>query len=145
MLGCSSVKKQNTLIKDLKHVVIYKTKKDYNSNVPITYSKKINAITSYPAPSDVKPLINQRIISLKLGYKLDVIGVNTNTVYTNYTLKEYSELDRAPNLETLTKSIIDYEPYTELYDLGQLDDSNNTIGKINKLIKSGEIKPYKKK
>ncbi|UXX78998.1 hypothetical protein N7E81_16715 [Reichenbachiella carrageenanivorans] len=146
LFGCSSTKTAVSTfnVMDLKNVIVYKCKKDYSNNVPIMYSEKIGSITSYPAPSDVQRFLDLKPFELSNGYFLDQIGVNPSTVYLEYTLKEYSELDEAPTLETMKSKIIDFSPFDELYNLGQPNEQNNTIEKINELIKSGEIKTYRK-
>ena len=129
---------------DLKNVIVYKTENDYSNNVPIIYSERIESITSYPAPSDVKRFIELQPVELSNGLLLDQIGVNPNTVYLEYNLKEYSELDETPTLEIMKSKIIEYSPFSKFYNLGQPNEQNNSIEKINELIKSGEIEKYRK-
>ena len=146
LFGCSSAKKTVSTfnVMGLKNVIVYKTKKDYSKNVPIMYSQEIGSITSYPAPTDVQRFMELKPVELSNGYLLDQIGVNPNTVYLEYTLEEYSKLGEAPALETMISKIIDFSPFEELYNLGQPNEQNNTMEKINELIQSGAIETYRK-
>lgn len=146
LFGCSSTKTAVSTfnVMDLKHVIVYKSKKDYSNNVPIMYSEKIGSIIAYPAPTDAKRFIELKPVELTSGFLLDQIGVTPNTVYLEYTLEEYAVLDEVPTLETMKSKIIDFSPFEELYNLGQPNEQNNTIEKINELIKSGAIETFRK-
>ena len=148
LLGCRATRKTKSSsfnVMDLKNVVVYKSKSDYSNNVPIMYSKELGSIISYPAPTDVERFKELKPIELSEGYLLDQIGVNLRTVYLEYSLDEYSEFREAPSLETMTKKILEYSPFVELYDIGQPNEKNNSIDKLNKLIKSGEMEAYRQK
>jgi hypothetical protein len=147
LFGCSSTKKTISTfnVMDLKNVIIYKTEKDFSNKVPIMYSEKIGSITSYPAPTDVERFKELKPVELSNGYWLDQMGVNLSTVYIDYTLDEYSKLEETPALDTMKEKILGYSPFTELFNLGQPNEKNNTIEKLNELIKSGKIEEYRKK
>jgi hypothetical protein len=117
-------------------LIIYKTKANYSDKVPITLNESKNIIVSYPSPKDV---FCNGILALpqkiKKGYFLDNIGIGKNTVFTSYTFEEYSKLESAPTLEQLMKSIIDMDPFVEIYDCGVRRDSV-TFKDLTKLVSS---------
>lgn len=117
-------------------LIIYKTRSDYFDKVPIIMNERKDIIVSYPSPKDI--FINGVLafpVKLKHGYLVDNRGVNKNTVFTSFTYEEYSKLGTAPGLDVLMKSIIDKDPFIEIYDCGTRSDCKN-IKELNKLINS---------
>jgi hypothetical protein len=117
-------------------LVIYKTKGDYVNNVPVIMNDNKDMIVAYPSPKDV--YFNGVLAlpdKLKHGYYVDNIGITKNSVFTSFTFDEYSKLETAPKLDDLMKSIIDNDPFLEIYDCGvkaNLQKRND----LNKLIDS---------
>jgi hypothetical protein len=132
---CNSNKPITECSKALAPLIIYKTKADYSSNIPITLNDTKDKIVSYPSILDVyingKPALPDK---LNNGFLLDNIGISPNTVYTSYTYQEYSQLNEVPSIEQLMKSIIDYDPILEMYNCGKRVDYKTSKG-INILIK----------
>ncbi|HIS09750.1 MAG TPA: hypothetical protein IAA77_00740 [Candidatus Avibacteroides excrementipullorum] len=120
------------------HVIVYKTSKDYSRNVPVVLDDSRSVIVSYPAPTDVTPSVFLPV-SLDKGYWLDRKGISENTAFLSYTYEEYARMESAPDMDTLLKNIIDYDPMVEIWDCG----SRNAFGKgdmtdrLNELINSG--------
>jgi hypothetical protein len=117
-------------------LIIYKTKADYSNNVPITMNDSKELIVSYPSPKDV--FFNSKLAlpeKLNKGYLFDNVGVSKNSVFTSYTFKEYAKLEMAPSIEELLKSIIDKDPFVEVYDCGTRG-KYSTVDDLKKLIKS---------
>ena len=128
-----------------KPATIYKTKKNYNKNVPVTLSADKTKIVSYPSPVDV--FYNGQLAyptHLAKGYLLDNRGVSLNTAFTKYTYKEYSKLKEAPDLKTLYNSIIDKDPITEMYDCGNSYRFKNEVVELNEIIKKDSLSSFKK-
>lgn len=115
-------------------LIIYKTKKDYSRYVPVILNTKKDKIISFPSPRDLyydgKLALPDR---LKKGYYLDNRGISANSAFTSYTYEEYSRLERAPDIENLMKSIIDFDPFLEIYVCGNRSDAKMNSD-INKLI-----------
>ena len=103
----------------LPSVIIYKTKADYSKNVPITLNDEKTTITSYPGQTDIK---NQEPRPLKYDFLLDKRGVKPNTAFLKYTYDEYMALKEIPSMAELFKSIIDADPFTEMYNCGKVSD-----------------------
>jgi hypothetical protein len=115
-------------------VIVYKTKADYISNVPVLMDSKKEIIISYPDPVDVfyngELAIPTRLID---GYLLDNRGIGVNSVFTSFTYEEYSKLKQVPGIETLKRSIMDKDPILEMYNCGS---RSNFKKKLDQLIKS---------
>lgn len=120
-------------------VIVYKTRADYNDNVPVKLDPLRTRIVSYPDPSDVRrgngtfstpTLLND-------GYLLDNRGVGQFTAFLDYTYAEYSQLDSVPSLEVLMSRIIDKQPFVELWDCGSRTKYNDLINDLNALIQEG--------
>lgn len=97
-----------------KKIVIYKTKNDYSSFVPIHLSKDKMNIIGYPAKEDLKQFGNSNSIATENGYYIDLVGVNLNTVFTSYTLESYQKIN-IPTLEDFKNQIIIMNPFEEMY------------------------------
>ena len=123
------------------HFIVYKTKKNYDKNVPVTLSDDKSKIVSYPDPSDVK---NDNGFTtptkLKHGYLLDNRGVGVNTAFLRMTYKEYAKLQKLPTLDAMYKMIIDKDPIAELYDCGSRYEMTDPVREINEVIKKDELK-----
>ncbi|MDB5285005.1 MAG: hypothetical protein JWO06_4080 [Bacteroidota bacterium] len=125
--------------------IIYKTKGDYSKNVPVTLSADKSKIISYPAPKDV--FYNGRLAyptPLSKGFLLDNRGVSVNTAFLKMTYEEYSKLQDVPKLDVMYGQIIDKDPITEIYNLGNKGSFKDPINDINKVIDQNQLKTYKK-
>jgi len=108
----SGVGKENTLPR----AVVYRTRGDYANLVPVGMSADRTKITSFPAPTDIRPATCKPIV-LEGGYLLDRRGVGKNTVFLDYTYEEYAGLPQAPSPDTLKAHVTDFNPITGLYVL----------------------------
>lgn len=119
--------------------LVYKTKRDYGSFVPVLLSDDKRKIISYPDPKDFKdpyPMPTK----LKDGYLLDNRGIGLNTAYLNLTYVQYAALPKAPTQEEMMKMIMDKDPFTELYNCGNRNAYKNLVDDLNTLIRSGQFK-----
>ena len=124
-------------VKALAPVIVYKTKADYSRLVPVTLNATGDKIVSYPAPSDVyTDGILAIPVKLHKGYLLDKRGIHPNTAFTSYTYEAYSQLESAPSMEDLISSIVDPDPFEELYDCGNRGQFNNIEKDLNRLIRN---------
>lgn len=119
----------------LVHVIIYKTSKDYRTNVPVVLSEDKGQIISYPHPTDLFFGVNLALpTQLHNGYLLDNRGINKNVAFLKYSYNEYSILKDVPTLQELQQNIIDKDPLTELWDCGNRTNFTNLQEQINKWI-----------
>lgn len=125
--------------------LVYKTRKDYYNNVPVTLSEDKSKIVNYPATSDVyyKGKLAYPT-KLEKGYLLDNRGINTNTAFLSLTYEEYIKLKEVPALSDLYALIIDKDPIKELYNCGNRYKFKDEINELNEIIKSNKLKEFKK-
>lgn len=83
--------------------VAFKMSGAYENNVPLNLNAD-GTLASYPAPTDITT--GSAPIRLADGWWLDRRGVSANTVFSRYTLGEYSSLPEAPSPAQLLESII---------------------------------------
>ncbi len=122
----------------LPHVIIYKTRADYNNKVPVSLTTDRTSIANYPAPADLKTGSAFALpVLLHKGYLLDKRGVDANSVFTGYTYKEYAALNEVPSPEELMKSVKDKDPLVALYDCGT---DRKTVAELNKIIDRNQLR-----
>lgn len=127
--------KETAGVNALPRAMVYKTKKDYSKNVPVTLNEDKTAILSYPAPTDI--FYNNAFAyptPLDNGYLLDNRGIGPNVAFLDYTYQEYSKLKQVPEMKILYKKIIDNNPLLELWDCGTRKQSKSEIEIYNALI-----------
>lgn len=119
-------------------VIVYKTRKDYIQQVPVSMNKERTRIVSYPAPTDLirgdeltlpTPLAN--------GFLLDNRGITPTVAFLTYTYEEYSNLAVAPSIQELMEHIIDKYPLTQMYECGRRAEYKNIVRQLNQIIKDG--------
>jgi hypothetical protein len=150
IVGCKTSKKteKSTINNNFSGppTIIYKMKKDYTQNVPVTLSDDRLTIVNYPAIEDI--IINGKYplpTLLKNGYYLDNRGIGPNVAFTKYTYEEYSKLNTTPTVKELFASIIDKDPIAEMYDCGNRLRFTDIEAELNHIIESGDlIKKFKK-
>lgn len=111
----------------IRPVIIYKTTKDFSNLVPVLMDENKAKIVSYPAISDISE--SSKPIKLENGYWLDNIGICNNTVYTSYTVTEYSSLKYQPSVGQLQNKIIERNPFVEIYRCNMKDLSIDALNK----------------
>jgi hypothetical protein len=121
------------------HIMVYKTRKNYNNLVPITISEDKKLLFYYPAPTDIK-IGNAYAVPTPLhkGYLLDRRGISLLSVFTKYTYKEYGRMKAVPTPDMLMDHIKDLNPMVELYDCGT-GNATNSVAMLNKLIDSNQL------
>lgn len=120
--------------------VIYKTKKDYSSNVAVSLSDDKSKIISFPDPSDV--FYNGKLAyptQLNNGYLLDNMGINTNVAFLSITLEQYQGYKEIPSIEQLYQLIIDKDPLLEFYNCGNRHSLQNEVKDLNNLINNSHL------
>jgi len=122
------------------HVLIYKTKANYNKLVPVLLSEDKSEIISYPHPQDLIIGDDYSLpIILEKDYLWDQRGINANIAFLNLTYQEYANLKTIPSLNKLNELIIDNDPLIELCDCG-IKTEALTKDLVNKLIKEDKLK-----
>jgi hypothetical protein len=127
------------------HVMIYKTKGNYETKVPVTLSENKKLITSYPDPTDL--LINGQYClptKLKQGYYLDNKGIGLNTAFINMDYSSYSKLVQPPKIEELMRLIVDSDPLLELYDCGLRSSYKDIEQELNNKININQLTEFKR-
>ena len=136
MFSCKASKFSQEPAEALAPVLVYKTKADYSRLVPVTLNETGDKLVSFPAPTD---LYTNGILAMPLqldkGYLLDMRGVHANTAFTSYTYEAYSKLESPPSVQDLISSIIDPDPFEELFDCGNRSQYKNLERDLNKLIR----------
>jgi hypothetical protein len=123
------------------HVLVYKTKADYNNLVPIILSEDKTSIVSYPDPGDIKvSSVYTLPTPLHQGYVIDNRGIDKNAVFINKTYKDYSKFTELPSLKELFNLIIDKEPIIELCDCGLKSAFTNEVEQLNELIDNNQLR-----
>ena len=126
-------------------VIIYKTKSDYDSLVPVGLNEDKSQIISYPAPSDIRSIYGfPTPIRLRDNYLLDQRGINANSAFLDISYSEYSKYEKSPDTDTLMKHIIDNNPFTEIWNCGSKYSYSDEVKEINNIIKSKKINIFKK-
>lgn len=122
------------------HILVYKTKSDYNNLVPVLLSEDKKTLISYPAPSDLKKGDRyQTPTLLHKNFLLDNRGISENVAFLNLTFEQYSTQKESYTLDELYSLIQDKDPLVELYDCGIRDQSKDLQGLLNNLIDEGSL------
>ena len=146
LFSCSSTKNNNMNGKtgvSSPPAIVYKTRKDYYKNVPVTLSGDKQKIVSYPAPTDIRRG-NDFTYPTKLnsGYLLDNRGIGTNTAFLRFTYEDYYNMDNIPSDDRLMEYIIDEDPFLEMYQLGNRGDYKDIEQEINQIIDDNKLKKF---
>lgn len=83
--------------------VLYKMTDGCADLVPVTLSDDGTRVIRYPATSDIRP--DSKPVHIGDGWYLDRMGVTDNTVFTTYTLDQYSSLPATPTADELMRAI----------------------------------------
>jgi hypothetical protein len=123
--------------------LVYRTRADYDTLVPILLSEDKSEIISYPHPGDLrrikegKPAISPAYpypTLLEGGYRLDNRGVGLQVAFLKLSYRAYAALDQAPSMGELQDLILDRDPLTELCDCGNRHAFTDATQQLNKLI-----------
>jgi len=113
-------------------LIIYKTNADYFYNVPVYLSEDKTRVTGYPGITVGTPYPTKLI----RGYLLDNRGIGENSAFMDVTYEEYNNLENTPFSEELFDIILDDNPFSEMYDCGNIGKNVlelNTIISFNSL------------
>lgn len=125
--------------------IVYKTKRDYYTKVPVVLSEDKRKIISYPHPKDIYYKEKLAVpIKLSNGYLLDNRGIRENTAFLNINYEEYAKLTSAPKLAEMEKMIIDKDPISEICNCGNRDQFENEVDELNNLINTNQLNKCKR-
>ena len=148
MAGCSSGKQvaqagdtasnSKTVVSATPKVIVYKTRKDYTRNVPVTLSADRKQIVSYPSIQDVK-IGNRYTYPTRLanGWLLDNRGISRYVAFLTYTYEEYAALPATPAPSELMEQILDSDPLTDMRFMGNRYQYTDLVDELNEQIKNG--------
>lgn len=143
MMFCKTKQSTTGVTQTTEKALVYKTRADYSSYVPVTLSTDKKSIVAYPSPADVfyegklaKPT------RLANDYWLDNRGIGVNTAFLKITYEDYSKLKEAPLLSEMMQMIIDADPILELYMLGDKAKFKSNPEELNRIIKKGGLKKF---
>ena len=123
--------------------VVYKTKADYSSYVPVTLSADKTTIVAYPAIKDIYYKGKLALPSaLQNGYLLDNRGVGANSAFLKLTYADYAKLKDIPKLTDLYNMVLEKDPFVEIYNLGDRTRFKDEVADINKIIAKGGLKKF---
>ena len=121
--------------------MVYKTRSNYDSLVPVLLSEDKTEIVSYPHPGD---LFTDGELALPTplngGYLLDNRGISEHAAFLGLTYEEYAALDSVPPLSELYGLIIDKEPFTELCYCGSRYAFTDIREQLNRLIDADALR-----
>ena len=148
--GCAIGNKGRQISDNLNEVTgpkiyIYKTRGDYNNQVPVDLSADQKTIVFYPDIKDV--FYNGKLATptmLEDGFLLDNRGISSNVAFLKLTYRQYAALPSTPSSESLFNLILDSEPLTFLYDCGRMSDYQNLTNDLNNLIKAKDFSKFRK-
>lgn len=121
--------------------LVYKTKANYDSLVPVILSEDKTKIVSYPSPSDVvKGNTFAYPVLLHNNYLLDMKGISPTIAFLKIKYSDYAKLKESPSVDYLYRMILDKDPLTELCNCGNLSAINNPEKQLNSLIDSSKLK-----
>jgi signal recognition particle receptor subunit beta len=125
--------------------VIYKTRADYDSLVPVIMNAEKTEIVSFPGTRDLryKGEISFPTV-LEDGFLLDNRGINENVVFLDMTYMEYMALDKTPAKAELMERILDRDPITVMYNCGKRALYENETEELNALILQGDFSGFEK-
>ena len=119
--------------------IIYKTKADYSTLVPVILSDDKMKISSYPDVTDIqKQGKNVYPVELANGFLLDNRGIGPNVAFLDITYDDYLKYTATPPAEELFKQILDADPMLEMYQCGNRYEYEEMVVELNQLIE-GEL------
>lgn len=129
---------------EVQPTIVYKTKANYDTLVPVILSEDRSEIIAYPHPRDLllppsgdKPSLKKQYtlpVRMEGGYLLDNRGVGIYTAFLDMSYQEYSALAQPPSLAELKERILDSDPMTEVCDCGDRMAFKDVERQINKII-----------
>lgn len=122
----------------LRPIVVYATRADYNTMVPITLDTTKKYVISYPHCNDLRLGNGYTLpIALENGLLLDRRGISMGTAFLSLTYEHYCSFDQPLSPEELQKYVLDNDPLTFLAicDRNRLRDES--LEAINDYIREG--------
>ena len=124
----------------LPHLMVYKTRGNYNNLVAISLTADKQELAYYPSPGDVKTrLLYGRLLPVTLhkGYLLDKNGIDCQTAFLRISYQAYSALGDKLTAKNVKDMILTTDPLVTLYDCGPQTRFKNPRQALNSLIDKG--------
>lgn len=125
--------------------IIYKTRADYTSYVPVSLSGDKTRITSYPDASDIRKqgtaVYPQPLCG---GFFLDNRGIGPDVAFLSITYDVYQAQTKTPSADDLFQQLLDKDPLLEMYQCGNRYQYNDIVRELNQIIDSGKLSDCKK-
>lgn len=121
-------------------VVIYRTKQDHASHVPVTLSEDRTSIVAYPHPKDLRTAGELATpTDLGDGYLLDNRGIGLQVAFLSMDYAPYAALEQAPSLQELDAMIVERDPLESMYTCGPRSNYGDVAVEMSALVKSGSL------
>ena len=125
--------------------IIYKTKANYDTLVPILLSSEGDRIVSYP---DIRDLTYKGELAyptkLSNGFLLDNRGITEKVVFLNISYRQYKKLEKTPTREELNEMIIDKNPLEVMYFCGSRGMYKDIVKELNEKIEADDFSTWSK-
>ncbi|MBE0647863.1 MAG: hypothetical protein IH596_08770 [Bacteroidales bacterium] len=125
--------------------IIYKTKADYKTYVPVSLSRDKTWITSYPDVADIRAQGQSAYPEeLTNGFLLDNRGIGPDVAFLSVTYEAFAKQPKNPNADDLFRQLLEKDPLLEMYQCGHRNQYNDIIRELNEMIDSGKLSECKK-
>ncbi len=125
--------------------IIYKTKANYDTLVPVILSKEKDRVVSYP---DIKGLMYEGKLAyptrLANGFLLDNRGITERVAFLDISFKDYKNLDKTPKPTELFEMIIDKDPLESMYFCGSKSLYKELVKELNEKIIAEDFSQWSK-
>ncbi len=143
LLGChcrqqGTGKVAGTAVEDVPHVLVYRTRSDTRTLVPVTLSEDRSRIVSYPHPKDIDP-VRSAPVELAGGWLLDRRGITAQVAFLGMSYAEYAKLAQAPSLPEMMAGIADRDPLMDLCDCGPRTAFKDVEAEVGAFAKRNEV------
>ncbi len=126
-------------------VIIYKTKANYDTLVPVILSTEKDHIVSFP---DVRDLVYKGELSyptrLADSFLLDNRGITEKVAFLDISYSKYRSLDKTPQSSELYEMILDNDPVEVMYFCGSRAMYKDIVKELNEKIKAGDFSLWSK-
>lgn len=126
-------------------VIIYRTRANYDSLVPITLTPDHENVVAYPHPRDIYTGGELALpVHLVNGFLLDRRGIDSRVAFTKFTYNEYAALDYLPTPEQLLNAVVDADPLIEMFNCGSRYAFDDVVSELNQAILEGKFAEWER-
>jgi hypothetical protein len=125
--------------------IVYKTKADFSTLVPVELSPDKNALVSFPDVKDVyrdgKPVYPTPLAG---GFLLDNRGIGPGVAFLKITYEQYHSFDKTPGASDLFSQLLEKDPLLEMYRCGTRYQYQDPVKELSAIILNGKLKDCQK-